>query len=1086
MAATRSKQRKAQPIEFEQRLVLNQYLLSLLGKSSFEELADLLKPAQEGLDEDNTTRFYYSLIGGLSPDTPLSRDILLGYDQNIVSHTFHIQGRRPQPIYWKYFQWLSLLFTEIYCDRYFSNAEQLLADLNEAVYQFNETHRKVDHVDQYTLEDLNKLAFWNATGSGKTLLMHVNILQYQHYLKQHGRTDTLNRIILLTPNEGLSQQHLNEFALSGIPAESFSKSGRSLFTGKGVEVIEIYKLKEEAGPGTVAVEAFESNNLVLVDEGHRGASGEEWKKRRDQLSETGFAFEYSATFGQAMKASKNDDLVQEYAKCILFDYSYKYFYGDGYGKDYRIFNLAEDRDEESRRLYLTACLLAFYQQKKLYQDQAQELQPFLLEDPLWVFVGKTTVSPTQRTISDILEILLFLADFVNTPESSCARLQRLLSGSPGLLDSQQREIFGTTFTYVHQCLRQLKWTTLNLFHDILSQVFNAYAQGQLHVEHLKSTEGELALRLGNNQPFGVINVGNAAKLRKLCQEHSQLDVTETEFGESLFNLINTSQSTINILIGAKKFTEGWSSWRVSTMGLMNIGRGEGPEIIQLFGRGVRLKGYNFSLKRSQYLRDVKAPERISTLETLNIFGVRADYMQQFRDYLEKEGLPDQENRIEFILPVIKNLGTTPLKIVQVNPDFDFKTQAPKLQLDPDHPLFSDRITLDWYPKVQARKSQDLRDKEDMAVRHEDTLKDEHFAFMDMEAVYQDLQQFKAERGWHNFSITRDSLATLLKRTDWYRLYIPAEELAFTSFEKVRYWQELATTLLKKYCDKTYKTYKASCEQWHLKYQDLESDHSNFTEGFLDREALESIDHGLTQECIEKHDQYYRFLIQSSQEEMILTLESLAEDICNGRLHDKSFSSLHAFSFQQHLYNPLIHIGKQPKEQSHIVEVSPVALNAGEKKFITDLRQYYTSQEQKFFADKELYLLRNQSRGRGVGFFDKSGFYPDFILWLVVDDHQYITFVDPKSLANLEGPDDFKIRFSQDIKEVEQGIRKRTGDSAVTLNSFIVSITPFPDVQWWGSDRTELEQHHVLFQKDDPSYINKIFLALAEQGIVSSQ
>jgi hypothetical protein len=979
MAATRSTQRKtkAQPIEFEQRLVLNQYLLSLLGKSSFEELAAILKPAQEGLDEDNTTRFYYSLIGGLSPDTSLSRDILLSYDQNIVSHTFQIQSRRPQPIYWKYFQWLSLLFTEIYLDRYFSNAEQLLADLNEAVYQFNETHRKVDHVDQYTLEDLNKLAFWNATGSGKTLLMHVNILQYQHYLKQHGRTDTLNRIILLTPNEGLSQQHLNEFALSGIPAESFSKSGRSLFTGKGVEVIEIYKLRDQqklkdsqgqgVGPNTVYVESFESNNLVLVDEGHRGASGEEWKNRRDQLSETGFAFEYSATFGQAMKASKNDDLVQEYAKCILFDYSYKYFYGDGYGKDYRIFNLAEDRDEESRRLYLTACLLAFYQQKKLYQDQAQELQPFLLEDPLWVFVGKTTVSPTQRTISDILEILLFLADFVNNPESSYERLERLLSGSPGLLDSQQREIFGTTFTYVHHCLRLLKWTTLDLFRDILSQVFNASTQGQLYVEHLKSTEGELALRLGNNQPFGVINVGNASKLRKLCQEHSQLDVTETEFGESLFNSINASHSTINILIGAKKFTEGWSSWRVSTMGLMNIGRGEGPEIIQLFGRGVRLKGYNFSLKRSQHLRDVKAPDRISTLETLNIFGVRADYMQQFRDYLEKEGLPDQENRIEFILPVIQNLGTVPLKMVRVNPDFNFKTQAPKLQLDPDHPLFKDRITLDWYPKVQARKSQDLRDKEDMAVRHEGKLEDLHFAFMDMEAIYQDLQQFKAERGWHNFSITRDSLETLLKRTDWYRLYIPVEELAFTSFGKVRYWQELVTTLLKKYCDKTYKSYKSQCESNYLQIQDIQADDPNFIEE-------------------------YRFLIDQSQEDIVATLEGIKDDIENGTLHDVPFANFHAIDFRQHLYRPLIYL------KSDHIEVSPVQLNEGERKFVLDLRTYY-EKGRAFFQDKELYLLRNQSRGRGIGFFEAGNFYPDFILWLVVDNHQYITFVPTLRRAN---------------------------------------------------------------------------------------
>ena len=34
------------------------------------------------------------------------------------------------------------------------------------------------------------------------------------------------------------------------------------------------------------------------------------------------------------------------------------------------------------------------------------------------------------------------------------------------------------------------------------------------------------------------------------------------------------------------------------MGLMNVGKGEGAQIIQLFGRGVRLKGYDLSLKRS--------------------------------------------------------------------------------------------------------------------------------------------------------------------------------------------------------------------------------------------------------------------------------------------------------------------------------------------------------------------------------------------------------------------------------------------------------------------------------------------------------
>src|SRR5262249_20783302 len=156
---------------------------------------------------------------------------------------------------------------------------------------------------------------------------------------------------------------------------------------------------------------------------------------------------------------------------------------------------------------------------------------------------------------------------------------------------------------------------------------------------------------------GLINVGDASTLCKLCEEHpGYLVVNDNkEFSGSLFDGLNEERSTVNILIGSKKFTEGWNSWRVSTMGLMNVGKTEGSEIIQLFGRGVRLKGYGMCLKRSSVLDGIPKPDYIHVLETLNIFGIRAQYMQQFKEYLEEEGLPTNEDRIEFILPVVKNL-----------------------------------------------------------------------------------------------------------------------------------------------------------------------------------------------------------------------------------------------------------------------------------------------------------------------------------------------------------------------------------------------------------------------------------------------
>lgn len=95
----------------------------------------------------------------------------------------------------------------------------------------------------------------------------------------------------------------------------------------------------------MAVSEFGDNNLLLVDEGHRGLGSEEetgWLKRREAISARGFVFEYSATFAQAVAAAGSESITQAYAKSVLFDYSYRYFYEDGFGKDYSILNLAKE------------------------------------------------------------------------------------------------------------------------------------------------------------------------------------------------------------------------------------------------------------------------------------------------------------------------------------------------------------------------------------------------------------------------------------------------------------------------------------------------------------------------------------------------------------------------------------------------------------------------------------------------------------------------------------------------------------------------------------------------------------------------
>ena len=1070
MAKTRAKATSKKPqVAFAHKLVLNQWLLSLFNVERFEDLAEHLRnEALEGLDENNIHRFHHALTAQRFNLTRLPIELLLEYDQNIVKHTQRLNDRRitrgDEPIVWKYFQYLALLFSEIYLDRYFRDSKALLGDLNKQVAACNEGKPEGDRIAAFdeaaeAWPQLNKLAFWMATGSGKTLLMHANVLQYRHALTRHGRRRELNRIILLTPNEGLSQQHLREFEAAGIDAELFNKDGRGLFSGQAVEIIEVTRLRDEMGDRTIAIDAFEGNNLVLVDEGHRGASGGEegaWMRARNALCEKGFSFEYSATFGQAVKGSPK--LTELYAKSTLFDYSYRYFYGDGFGKDYQILNLDQGTQQNHLDLYLVACLLSFFQQQRLYLEQGGSFRPFNIEKPLWIFVGgSVTATLAKKDASDIVEILQFLAGYVAERAGSIQRIHRVLN--QGLVTATGKNLFAKRFAYLNTC----GLSPEQVFDETLATVFNAPGGGQLYVENLKGVTGEVALRLGaENEPFGVINVGDDVKLVKLCDEKG-LARYESEFSGSLFHEINQPYSTVNLLIGSKKFTEGWSSWRVSTMGLMNVGKGEGAQIIQLFGRGVRLKGYDLSLKRSGKtdLPDgFERPKHIGVLETLGIFGIQADYMAQFRDFLEEEGLPTNDDRIEFLLPVIKDLGTQKLKTIRlkktingVSTEFGdaFRKLAPIPTVGPPDPtgdrstvyLQENQVVLNWYPKIQAMKSGGLVGGDADAAPNETHLTPRHAAFLDLDRICFDLERFKVERGWYNLNLTRQGVEALLGDQSWYRLQIPREELVGDSYEKVRLWEEIAVALLKKYTERYYTFRKREWELPHLEYRYLEDGDPNFL-GVKD-----SPDEG-----------YYRILIDKSQEEIVAKLEELKAAIGKGELKPWEFQGMKAIWFGKHLYQPLLYL------DTRIVEITPAPLNKGERELVEDLKAFHDGNTD-FFATRELYLLRNLSRGRGVGFFEAGNFHPDFILWLLAGGQQHVIFVDPKGIRNL-GPGDLKIQFHETIKEIEQ----RLGDPAVHLQSFIVSNTPSATMRrQWGMKKSEMQRRHVLFQEEDKdSYV----------------
>jgi hypothetical protein len=1025
-------------MKFNQKLALNAYMLSLFQVESIEELSKDLKESRlESVDENGQSLFYHRLTQRLFENPHLSKDKLEEYDANIMRYTQEL-GR---DIKWKYFQYLTLLFVEIYLDRYFDDKEALLDALNAHLEKFNKELPKKEQLERYDENELNKLALWNATGSGKTLLMHINLMQFNHYAKGKSK---INKTLLLTPNEGLSAQHLKEFTDSNIDAEIFSKEAQSGFRFSGIEIIEITKLGDEDGDKTVAVDSFEDNNLVFIDEGHRGSSGDTWKKNRDKLSVNGFSFEYSATFGQAINAAsgaKQKILTQEYAKAILFDYSYKYFYNDGYGKDYTILNIKED-DGATRRTYLVASLLSFYQQVKIYQDNPSLMKPYLIENPLMVFVGGSVNSvrtENKRKVSDVVDILLFLNDFIKDVSSSTKAIKEILTGESGLLNKKQEDIFINRFAY----LGTIGMGAEDIFTDMLRQLFNG-TSGLLHLDNFKGVDGEMGLRLGEGKYFGVINVGDTGALETLCEENG-LSVAKKEFSESLFKKINHRESKVNLLIGAKKFTEGWSSWRVSTMGLMNVGKKEGSQIIQLFGRGVRLKGKNFSLKRSRCY-DAGLEGKYQAVETLNIFGVKADYMRQFKEYLEEEGVPTDE-RVEFILPVIKDARYKKhkLKVLRLQEGKDFKREEKvTLSYESNQRVFK-KVVLNRYKEL------DLMEKGTSSSQQitldEPKFTDKQLAFINIDTLFFELQHFKNERNWVNLNISKEAIEELLSKNDWYTLLIPKEKLSVDNFTSLQRIEEIVIALVKTYTKALYEFKKAEWESQFMEYRELNDDDKNFIDE-------------------------YKVSVEDKETDIIVKLVALQKLLEDGNIDDAEFKKLarsdfKAISFDKHLYNPLIY--KDSKLIS--LSINPVQLNDGERDFIEDLKDYLMVNASEF-KETELFVLRNQSK-TGMGFFEAGNFYPDFIMWLIKDGKQYITFIDPKGLRNVDVANGGKVNFYATIKELET----KLADSSIILNSFIVSTTSFNALNEVHSTMTkaELEDKHIVFQKDDKeTYIDKIF------------
>ncbi len=271
---------------------------------------------------------------------------------------------------------------------------------------------------------------------------------------------------------------------------------------------------------------------------------------------------------------------------------------------------------------------------------------------------------------------------------------------------------------------------------------------------------------------------------------------------------------------------------------------------------------------------------------------------------------------------------------------------------------------------------------------------------------------------------------LLDRDDWYDLYIPPERLEPKNFQDLKKLENVAVELIVDYAGKFWRRQRRKWECENLEAVNLsQSDPNNIVK--------------------------YRLSVDAREKHLIEDIHAISTSLREGPAPGLGFGLMMR---DEHAYKPLLYAsGKR------VVTVRPVLLNAYEKQVVetlSDLAENGASSLQ----GRELFLIRNLSRGRGVSFFDDHSYYPDFIVWLATGDDQHILFLDPKGLIRF-GPDEGrKIRLHNEIKKVEAHVRR--DDPNLHLHAYVLSITPPNQIGEELRSQDEWERRGVYFLNDD--------------------
>ncbi|GAA8049587.1 DEAD/DEAH box helicase family protein [Helicobacter pylori] len=857
---------------------------------------------------------------------------LLDYQQQALINAF-----RMLIAYFRDFKENKKEFYAFYQKHYsFANCDFAKKKLNPLL----KSHFKVENHCVKFENFINRLAFYMATGSGKTIVI-IKLVELLSVAIRMGLIPKKN-IMFFSANEHLIKQFEKEIEkynrnkdyskqidfknLKSVTNKDFYHVSKDFL----MEKIALFYYRadlmsdEESKENLLDYKDCWDNgeNYVILDEAHKGNKTE--SKRQaifSLLSLKGFLFNFSATF------TEESDLIT-----AVYNLSVGEWVKLGYGKesvllkknDLSAFKELKDLNDREKEIALLKALLLLGMQKR-YKVEGYFHDPLMLVFTHSVNVENSDAEIFFQTLARVIENDDG-SDFLKAKEDLLEELK-----NPEFLFSDDKD------KEKEYKIKVFKESLNDMdFKGLKEEVFYA-SNGHIEVIINPKNNQEIAFKLNtSDKVFCLIRIGDITewireKLKSVKVVSKNLSFKE----ESYFSQID--KSSINILVGSRAFDTGWDSTRPSVILFLNIGLDDDAKklVKQSFGRGVRIESIKNQRQRLAYL-DIdeaikdKLKPHAAMLETLFVIPTNHASLEAILKF-QKESENGGENRGSW--HEIK-LEKTRIEHALFVPCYR-KEQTNALKI-PQSASF----------KMSEKNFKDLKEHFHLMSEKHFILKHEIYDPKDYTLLKEMIQtaHFKKVSTWHYKDL--DYMISEIKGKLYPNQKVPKDEFNALDNEKIVHFKRIKVRADKK--EKLIQTIQEVKEYAPL---DKETLRKKIAQGEIDPYDTD------------KHKQNKTFKVGDTE----------------------------LLKLKEHYYTPLIK-AKNCDWLKHVVKVK------SESDFLEELLKITETLQENydFWAfskiDEHLDNLFIPYIDNGA---TERKFFPDFIFWLQKGGTQFICFIDPK-------------------------------------------------------------------------------------------